>query len=88
MPLLCEKFDHVGGRPLARDFFGGEPYKQSVQAPGDTAFHNDCLLKQEGRLETPVSRETSPTENRVYWRNFASKSVGVVRTTSSPSVRD
>ena len=31
------------------------------QAPGDTAFHDDCLLEQ-GRLETTVSRETFAKE--------------------------
>ena len=46
--------------------------------PGDTAFHYDCPLEQ-GRLELSVSRETSPAENpRVYWGNFASKSVSIV----------
>ena len=56
------------------------------QAPGDTAFHDDCLLER-GGLETSVSRGTRVRENRGrYWGNFASKSASIHQRMSSLSV--
>ena len=63
---------------------GGRP---RVSTSGDNAFRCDWLPEQ-GGLETSVSRETFAKENpRGYWRNFASKSVGILQRVSSPSVR-
>ena len=32
--------------PALNDSIVCEPHEQSVQAPGDTAFHDDCVLEQ------------------------------------------
>ena len=78
----------VIGREFSLSVLKAVVSKPEGRQTGDTAFRCDCLLER-GGFEPPVSREGFPKENpSEYWRNFASKSVGVVRRTSSPSVRD